>query len=92
MFHPVQLDAAAAKIHLRPMSTLQEIESHARGLPASERAKLAASLLSTLPPILMDDDDGLAEALRRDAEMDRDPTSHMSDDEFRTAVLRSRKR
>ncbi len=74
------------------MSTLQEIETHARGLTASERAKLAASLLGTLPPILMDDDDGLAEALRRDAEMEQDPASHMNEDEFRNAVLGSRLR
>jgi hypothetical protein len=34
----------------------------------SQRAKLAASPLESLPAMLHDDDDGLAEAYRRDAE------------------------
>ena len=31
---------------------------------------LASHLLASLPPVLSDEDDGVAEALRRDAEME----------------------
>ena len=36
-------------------------------LPDQQRAALASHLLESLPAVLQDDDDGLAEALRRDA-------------------------
>jgi len=55
------------------MATLAEIEPLALKLPESQRAKLAADLLDALPGVLVDDDEGLAEALRRNDEMDRDP-------------------
>ena len=64
------------------MVTLSEIESLAFNLPESDRAKLAADLLDSLPGILIDDDEGLAEALRRSEEMDRDPSACLSHDEF----------
>lgn len=51
------------------MSTIPEIEKLALDLPEQQRATLAASLLDSLPAILSDDDEGVAEALRRDAEM-----------------------
>ena len=37
-----------------------------------ERATLAANLLESLPGVLSDDDEGVAEALRRDAEIEVD--------------------
>jgi putative addiction module component (TIGR02574 family) len=55
------------------MATVLEIEKLALDLPERERATLIASLLDSLPPMLSDDDDGIAEALRRDAELDANP-------------------
>jgi hypothetical protein len=55
-------------------------------LPDADRAKLASHLLDSLPAILCDGDEGVAEALLRDAEMDRDPKAGMSLEEFRKAV------
>ena len=55
------------------MSTIAEVEKLALDLPDSQRAVLAAHLLQSLPPVLHDEDGGLAEALRRDAEFDANP-------------------
>ncbi|HVQ37859.1 MAG TPA: addiction module protein [Pyrinomonadaceae bacterium] len=55
------------------MATILEIEKLALNLPEQERATLAASLLDSLPGVLSDEDEGVAEALRRDAEMDKNP-------------------
>ena len=54
------------------MATIFEVEKLALKLPEQERAKLAADLLNSLPGVLSDEDEGIAEALRRDAEMDAD--------------------
>lgn len=53
--------------------SILEVEKLALSLPDRQRAALAANLLHSLPPILTDDDEGVAEALRRDAEMEADP-------------------
>lgn len=53
---------------MNAMLALAEIEAQAMELTDSQRAKLAASLLDSLPAMLHDDDDGLAEAYSRDAE------------------------
>ena len=52
------------------MSTVIEIEKLALNLPEKERAMLAANLLESLPGVLSDEDEGVAEALRRDAQID----------------------
>lgn len=70
------------------MTTLNEIETSAMTLPEKQRAELASHLLSSLPAILPDEDEGLAEALRRDAELDVDPSMGMTMDEFKSAVGR----
>ncbi len=49
---------------------LDEIQKRAMDLPDSERASLAADLLMSLPGILVDADDGIAEARRRTKELD----------------------
>ena len=51
----------------------REVEKLAFDLPDSDRAVLASHLLRSLPPVLHDDDEGIAEALRRDAELDANP-------------------
>ena len=60
------------------MATVLEIKKLALDLPEQDRAALAANLLESLPPILSDDDDGIGEALRRDAELDADPSQAIS--------------
>lgn len=55
------------------MATLGEVEKLAFDLPEEERAVLAAHLLETLPAVLHDEDQGLAEALVRDADLDSHP-------------------
>jgi hypothetical protein len=58
---------------LHTMATIFEVEKLALDLPEQKRAKLAANLLDSLPGILSDEDEGVAEALRRDAEVEADP-------------------
>lgn len=57
------------------MTLLQELQQKAQHLTPAERATLAADLLQNLPAVLRDEDEGVAEALRRDAELDRDPAA-----------------
>lgn len=73
------------------MTRLQELELQAGQLPETERAALVTRLLSTLPPVLADADGGVAEAKRRDAELDTDPASGLTDEQFRAAVKAARK-
>jgi len=55
------------------MATIIEIEKLALDLPEQQRATLAANLLESLPAILSDADEGIAEAMRRNEELDADP-------------------
>lgn len=55
-----------------------EIEKLALTLPEKQRAMLAANLLESLPGVLSDEDEGIAEALRRDAELDANPHEAIS--------------
>lgn len=71
------------------MVTLAEIETLVFKLPEADRARLAAGLLDSLPGVLVEDDEGLAEALRRAEEMDRDPSACLTHEEFLEAVGRS---
>lgn len=70
------------------MVTLIELEEQALALPDDQRAVLAAHLLDSLPAILHDEDTGIAEATRRDAEIDRDPSVGMTLGEFKAAFGR----
>ena len=60
------------------MSSIIEVEKLALELSERERAALAANLLTSLPGILSDEDEGITEALRRDAELDADPSQGIS--------------
>ncbi len=66
------------RVILRSMSTIVEVEKLALDLPERERAALAANLLESLPGILSDEDEGVAEALRRDAEIEADAAKAVS--------------
>ncbi len=69
------------------MSTILEIEKLAFDLKEQERATLAANLLSSLPGILSDEDEGVAEALRRDAEIEASQAQTISFDELDSHTL-----
>ena len=60
------------------MATSAEVEKLALNLPESQRAVLAAHLLGSLPSVLHDEDEGIAEALRRDAELESNSASGIS--------------
>ena len=66
----------------------KEIQRRAHALLESERASLAAGLLASLPPVLVEEDDGVAEAMRRSREMDADPSLACSWDEIKQALGR----
>lgn len=68
------------------MSTIVEIEKLALDLTEKERATLAANLLNSLPGVLSDDDEGAAEAMRRDAEIEADPAQSISLAEFDSLI------
>jgi len=60
------------------MATILEIEELALTLPEKQRATLVANLLQSLPKVLADEDEGIAEALRRDADLDANPHEAIS--------------
>lgn len=60
------------------MQTLSEIQREAMKLPDGDRACLASRVLDSLPAVLSDDGEGLAEAIRRSEEMDRNPGMGMT--------------
>ncbi len=67
---------------------LKEIQESALELPDSERATLAAELLGSLPAVLVEDDDGIAEARRRSRELDEDPTAGRTWDQIKRELGR----
>ena len=68
------------------MATIAEVEKLAFDLPDSDRALLASHLLRSLPPVLEDEDEGIAEALRRDVELSSNPEAGISIDQLDEAV------
>jgi hypothetical protein len=60
------------------MATANEVEKLALNLAERERAVLAANLLKSLPAVLVDADEGMAEALRRDRDLDANPNLEIS--------------
>jgi putative addiction module component (TIGR02574 family) len=74
------------------MTTLDQIERLALELPEADRAKLASHLLESLPPGLDEEDDGISEAIRRDAELDSDPSRGITLEEFDSQIRQRRAR
>ena len=68
--------------------SIEEIQQGALALPENERAEWAAQHLTTLPATLTDPDDGVAEALRRDKELDEDPSAGRTWDEIKRELGR----
>jgi hypothetical protein len=58
--------------------SVDQIAAEALRLPEKERAGLASRLLQSLPPVAFDDDEGVGEALQRDAELDANPAQGMT--------------
>lgn len=56
------------------MTRLDTVEKLALELPEHQRATLALHMLHSLPGLFSEPDGGLAEAERRDAELDADPS------------------
>lgn len=74
------------------MSVITEVEELALSLPVSDRGKLAEKLIRSLPsPGWDDDDDGIEEALRRDKEMDENPESVLTHEEFKAGLAEFRR-
>lgn len=68
----------AQRQYTAAMATIIEVEKLALDLPENQRALLAAHLLGSLAAVLYDEDEGIAEALLRDAEFDTNPALGMS--------------
>jgi putative addiction module component (TIGR02574 family) len=62
---------------------LEEIQASVMQLTDSQRATLAADLLSSLPGVLVDEDQGIAEARRRSRELAEDPSKGCTWEEIR---------
>ena len=73
------------------MATIVEVKKLALDLSEKERAVLAANLLESLPGILSDEDEGIAEALRRDAEIEADLVNAISLADLDSHVQRRRR-
>jgi putative addiction module component (TIGR02574 family) len=72
------------------MAAITEVEKLALDLPERQRAVLAAHLLGSLPSVLHDEDEGIAEALRRDAELDANPSAGLSLEQLDQQIERRR--
>jgi putative addiction module component (TIGR02574 family) len=72
------------------MPTLAEVEKLAFDLSVSDRAVLAARLVQSLPPVLDDEDEAIAEALRRDMELDADPALGITFEELDRQIREQR--
>jgi hypothetical protein len=64
------------------LATISEVEKLALDLRETERAVLVAHLLGSLPSVLHDEDESIAEALLRDAEFEAKPSLSMSLEEL----------
>ena len=65
-------------------------EKLALDLPESQRAILATHLLRSLSTVLHDEDEGIAEAFLRDADLDRNPELGMSLEQLDQQIERRR--
>jgi hypothetical protein len=69
------------------MTTLAIVENLALELPENQRATLAMHILDSLPGLFSEPDGGLAEAQRRDAELDENPTIGLTLGELDEKIL-----
>lgn len=74
------------------MTALQELSAKALELAEPQRARLALRLLQSLPAPCDDADGGLAEARRRDAELDANPSAALTPAQFVSTVRAERRK
>ena len=74
------------------MTTLATVENLALELPEHQRATLAMHILDSLPGLFSEADGGLAEAVRRDAELEENPAMGLSLREFDQQISSRRTR
>jgi len=74
------------------MTAFATVENLALELPEKQRATLAMHILDSLPGLFSEADGGLAEAERRDAEIDAKPSIEISLGEFDQKILGRRTR
>ena len=86
----VRLLSKTPSVILVFMAAITEVEKLALDLPERQRAVLAAHLLGSLPSVLHDEDEGIAEALRRDAELDANPSAGLSLEQLDQQIERRR--
>lgn len=67
-------------------TAMNELASMVMNLPDKQRAELVALMLASLPSVLTDQDDGTAEALRRDAEIEGGSQRAMSLEDLDAAI------
>lgn len=72
------------------MTVLATLEKLALELPEQQRATLAVHILDSLPGLFSEKDGGLAEAERRDRDMDANPSVAMSLEEFDRQIANRR--
>lgn len=70
------------------MTRIEALKTEAMGLTDSDRATLASELLYSLPATLSDEDEGISEALKRDAEISADPSMGITWDELKKGIGR----
>lgn len=76
------------RLQIAVMTRLQALRSEALSLTEVERAALAADLLQTLPGVLSEEDEGIAEALRRDADLEANPSAGIEWSELKKGLGR----
>jgi putative addiction module component (TIGR02574 family) len=67
-------------------TAMNELTSMLMKLPDKQRAQLVANLMASLPSVLTDQDEGIGEALRRDAEIDDGSQPTISLDDLDAAI------
>lgn len=65
---------------------INELTSMVMKLPDEQRAQLVTNLLASLPSVLTDQDEGISEALRRDAQLDDGSQQALSLDDLDAAI------
>lgn len=73
------------------MTALATVEKLALELPEQQRATLAVHILDSLPGLFSEKDGGLAEAERRNLEMDASPSVSMSIEDFDRQIANRRR-
>ena len=74
--------------HFGCMNQIEALRSDALAMNDRDRATLATELLYSLPATLLDEDDGLSEAIRRDKELTENDSCRITWDELKKSVGR----